>query len=134
MSKIVEPHGGGELKPLLLREAQKTEELKRAEGLIKVPMSSREVSDVLMMAMGAYTPINGFMDKNDWMGTWPPTLLLVESTTPLVVVRLGVVVVARVVVCRTGRTHQLAISGCLPRGTVAMVGVIGRTGGHHFKR
>ena len=61
MSKIVEPHGGGPLKPLLIPEAQKAEELKRAESLIKVPMSSREVSDVLMMAMGAYTPIVGFM-------------------------------------------------------------------------
>ena len=69
MSKIVEPHGGGPLKPLLIPEAQKAEELKRAESLIKVPMSSREVSDVLMMAMGAYTPIVGFMDQNDWRGT-----------------------------------------------------------------
>ena len=69
MSKIVEPHGGGALKPLLIPEAEKTEELKRAKNLIKVPMSSREVSDVLMMAMGAYTPIDGFMHEGDWRGT-----------------------------------------------------------------
>ena len=69
MSKIVEPHGGGPLKPLLIPKAQKAEEFKRAESLMKVPMSSREVSDVLMMAMGAYTPVVGFMDENDWRGT-----------------------------------------------------------------
>ena len=68
MSKIVDPHGGGALKPLLIPEAKKTEELKRAKSLIKIPMSSREVSDVLMMAMGAYTPVVGFMDENDWRG------------------------------------------------------------------
>jgi sulfate adenylyltransferase len=31
-------------------------------------MTSREVSDVLMMAMGAYTPIDGFMGEADWRG------------------------------------------------------------------
>jgi sulfate adenylyltransferase len=29
-------------------------------------MTSREVSDVLMMAMGAYTPLDGFMGKGNW--------------------------------------------------------------------
>jgi sulfate adenylyltransferase len=32
-------------------------------------MTSREVSDVLMMAMGAYTPIDGFMSEADWRGS-----------------------------------------------------------------
>jgi len=31
-------------------------------------MTSREVSDVLMLAMGAYTPLDGFMGQADWHG------------------------------------------------------------------
>jgi sulfate adenylyltransferase len=31
-------------------------------------MSSREVSDLLMLAMGAYTPLTGFMSEADWRG------------------------------------------------------------------
>jgi len=66
LPKLVEPHGGDGLKPLLLPRPRRTEELARARRLRKVPMSSREVSDVLMMAMGAYTPLDGFMGEADW--------------------------------------------------------------------
>jgi sulfate adenylyltransferase len=68
MSKLVPPHGGGELKPLHHPEVERADEMKRAEGLPKVPMTSRETSDVLMMGMGAYTPLEGFMGKADWRG------------------------------------------------------------------
>ncbi len=68
MSKLVQPHGGGSLKPLLLPEVERKEVLKRAQTLKKVPMTSRETSDVIMMAMGAYTPLDGFMGKADWEG------------------------------------------------------------------
>lgn len=68
MSKLVQPHGGGSLKPLLLPEVERKEVLKRAQTLKKVPMTSRETSDVIMMAMGAYTPLDGFMGKADWQG------------------------------------------------------------------
>ena len=66
MSKLVSPHGGGGLKALLAPKSQRAELLNRARGLKKVPMTSREVSDVLMMAMGAYTPLDGFMGKGNW--------------------------------------------------------------------
>ena len=66
MSTLVPPHGGGKLKPLLLKGSARTEELKRAEELVKVPITSREISDLFMLAMGAYTPIDGFMDEEDW--------------------------------------------------------------------
>jgi len=69
MSKLVAPHGGGELKALLASKAERDEQLARARGLTRVPMTSREVSDVLMMAMGAYTPIDGFMNEADWRGS-----------------------------------------------------------------
>ncbi|CAA7612870.1 Sulfate adenylyltransferase [Magnetospirillum sp. LM-5] len=68
MSKLVQPHGGGSLKPLLVPEIERRDELKRAGALKKVPMTSRETSDVIMLAMGAYTPLDGFMGKADWEG------------------------------------------------------------------
>lgn len=68
MSKLVPPHGGNELKPLLVPAVERADELKRAANLKKVPMTSRETSDVIMLAMGAYTPLDGFMGKADWEG------------------------------------------------------------------
>jgi sulfate adenylyltransferase len=68
MSKLVPPHGGGQLNPLLLAETERGEVLKRAETLKKIPMTSRETSDVIMFAMGAYTPLKGFMGEKDWRG------------------------------------------------------------------
>jgi sulfate adenylyltransferase len=68
MSNLVPPHGGGTLKPLLAPEAERAEEMKRAATLKQVPMSSRETSDLVMLAMGAYTPLDGFMGEADWRG------------------------------------------------------------------
>jgi sulfate adenylyltransferase len=69
MSKLVPPHGADTLKPLLLPEAERAAEAKRAEGLKQVPLSSREVSDLFMLGMGAYTPLAGFMGEADWRGS-----------------------------------------------------------------
>ncbi len=91
MSQLVAPHGGGELKPLLIAESERAAELVRAEGLTKVPMSSREVSDLVMLAMGAYTPLDGFMGQADWHGVctdmtmadgtfWPIPITLSATT------------------------------------------------------
>lgn len=68
MSKLVEPHGGKGLKALLAPQSERAAELERARRLTRVPMTSREVSDVLMLAMGAYTPLDGFMGQADWRG------------------------------------------------------------------
>jgi len=68
MSKLVAPHGGGELKSLLVPKVERAAEIERAKGLKQVPMTSRETSDVLMFAMAAYTPLDGFMGEADWKG------------------------------------------------------------------
>ncbi len=68
MSNLVQPHGGKGLKALLAPRSERVEGLVRARSLKKIPMTSREISDVLMMAMGAYTPIDGFMGEADWRG------------------------------------------------------------------
>jgi sulfate adenylyltransferase len=66
MSKLVPPHGSRELKPLLLEGQAREEEIKRAATLKKVPLTSRETGDLLMMGIGAFTPLDGFMGKDDW--------------------------------------------------------------------
>ena len=68
MSKLVPPHFSDQVKPLLLPESERAEERNRAERLKKVPLNSRAVSDVFMLAMGAYTPLGGFMGHDDWRG------------------------------------------------------------------
>jgi sulfate adenylyltransferase len=68
MSKLVKPHGADELKPLLLKGAELEQERKKAGSLPKVVMTSRETSDLIMMAIGAYTPLEGFMTEADWKG------------------------------------------------------------------
>jgi len=65
---LVPPHGSPELKPLLLAGEELEAERKRAESLTKVPMTSRETSDLIMMGIGAFTPLDGFMGHDDWKG------------------------------------------------------------------
>jgi len=69
MPQLVPPHGSETVKPLLLPETERIEERRRAEKLRKIPLDSRAVSDVFMLAMGAYTPLDGFMGYDDWRGS-----------------------------------------------------------------
>lgn len=68
MSKLVAPHGGGELKPLLLEGAALEAEKARAATLPQIQVSSREAGDIIMMGIGGFTPLAGFMGKADWAG------------------------------------------------------------------
>ncbi|RLA53591.1 MAG: sulfate adenylyltransferase, partial [Gammaproteobacteria bacterium] len=68
MSGLVKPHGSDQLKPLLLSGQALQEELKRAETLPKVTLQSREVGDLIMLGIGGFTPLDGFMGKADWRG------------------------------------------------------------------
>lgn len=68
MSKLVPPHGSPTLKPLLLGQEEAKEDLEKAQTLKKVPMSTRETSDLIMMGIGAFTPLDGFMGRADWQG------------------------------------------------------------------
>jgi len=69
MSKLVPPHGKErKLKPLLLEGDELKAEVEKAKTLKKVPMTSREASDVLMLGIGAFTPLAGFMGSDDWKG------------------------------------------------------------------
>jgi sulfate adenylyltransferase len=76
MANLVPPHGGGDLNALLLPEVKRPAEIARAKDLLHVPMSSREVSDILMLGMGAYTPIGGFMCEADFISVCEDMKLL----------------------------------------------------------
>jgi len=68
MGSLVRPHGGGELRPLLLEGEALAAELRHAATLPRVRVSSRERGDLLMMAIGGFTPLEGFMNHADWRG------------------------------------------------------------------
>jgi sulfate adenylyltransferase len=68
MSKLVKPHGAEQLKPLLLQGEALIAECKRADTLPKVYISSREVGDLIMLGIGGFTPLDGFMTQADWQG------------------------------------------------------------------
>ncbi len=68
MSKLVKPHGASELKPLLLEGDALAAEVVRAASLPKVNVSSREAGDLVMLGIGGFTPLDGFMTRTDWQG------------------------------------------------------------------
>ncbi len=66
---LVNPHGKEKkLKPLLLTGDQFREEKQKAKSLPQVMLTSRETSDLIMLGIGAFTPLDGFMTKEDWQG------------------------------------------------------------------
>jgi len=66
MSGLIAPHGGKGLVCCLLEGAELDAEKKKAEGLKKIEISPRENGDLIMMAIGAFSPLDGFMPKADW--------------------------------------------------------------------
>ena len=67
MTDLVPPHGG-KLLPLLIHDSELEEGLKEADTLPKVRLNSREVSDLIMLAMGAFSPLRGFTNSEDYEG------------------------------------------------------------------
>ena len=67
MSKLVPPHGSKELKILALEGDALKIEKKKSNSLTQVVCSSREFGDVIMFGIGGFTPLDGFMNKADWL-------------------------------------------------------------------
>ena len=66
---LVNPHGKDKrLKPRLLDGAELEEARQRASTLPRLTISSRETSDLIMLGIGAFTPLDGFMGQADWRG------------------------------------------------------------------
>jgi sulfate adenylyltransferase len=93
MTKLVNPHGGAELKKHLVAGAARVDSVKHAKSLPAVRLSSREVGDLIMLGIGGFTPLDGFMTHADWKGVcdemktasglfWPiPITLSTDKTT-----------------------------------------------------
>ena len=66
---LVDPHGKEKrLKPLLLGGQELEDAKRKAQGLPRLLISSRETSDLIMLGIGAFTPLEGFMGRADWQG------------------------------------------------------------------
>ncbi|NTU43668.1 MAG: sulfate adenylyltransferase, partial [Nitrospirales bacterium] len=66
---LVNPHGRDKkLKPLLLTGAELEAEKAKAAGLKRISITSREAGDLIMMGIGGFTPLDGFMTYEDWKG------------------------------------------------------------------
>ena len=68
MRNLVAPHGRTGLKPLALAGQALEEERSRASRLPHLPISSRERGDLIMLGIGGFTPLEGFMTHADWEG------------------------------------------------------------------
>ena len=89
---LVAPHGGKGLKPLALTDAALAAEAARARTLPQLRISSRERGDLVMMGIGGFTPLDGFMSRTDWEGVcqgyrtasglfWPIPITLSSQTS-----------------------------------------------------
>ncbi len=68
MSKLVPPHGSDTINELALSGSELTAELERAQSLPKITCSSREEGDIVMLGIGGFNPLDGFMGEADWKG------------------------------------------------------------------
>ena len=93
MTSLVRPHGGTSLRPLMPEGDALAAARERAARLPTVSVSSREAGDIVMLGIGGFTPLAGFMGEADWRGVcdemrtdvglfWPiPITLSVDSGT-----------------------------------------------------
>jgi sulfate adenylyltransferase len=54
--------------PYCWRGRRSKAELARAQTLPKLKVSSREKGDIIMLGIGGFTPLEGFMTHTDWQG------------------------------------------------------------------
>ena len=65
MFDLIEPHGG-KLVNRILEGKEREAVAEKAQKLKKVTLNDREVSDLEMIAIGAFSPLEGFMNKDDY--------------------------------------------------------------------
>lgn len=65
-SHLIKPHGADALKPLLVPAEERIATLAYAATLPQIPVSSREAGDLIMLGIGGFTPLEGFMGEADW--------------------------------------------------------------------
>ncbi|MFQ5749806.1 MAG: sulfate adenylyltransferase, partial [Planctomycetota bacterium] len=82
---MITPHGG-ELVNRLVTGPRREEELEAARFLPAITLNSRETSDLEMIAVGAMSPLGGFMSRADYQGVVDSMRLRDGTLFPLPVV------------------------------------------------
>jgi len=82
---MITPHGG-ELVNRLVTGSRREEELETARTLPAITLNSRETSDLEMIAVGAMSPLRGFMNCADYKGVVDSMRLQDGTLFPLPVV------------------------------------------------
>ena len=86
--------------PLLVAGDELRAERARAQGLRAIRVSSREKGDLIMLAIGGFTPLGGFMTHADWQGVcdhcetaaglfWPIPITLSVDAATAATIRIG---------------------------------------------
>jgi len=99
-SKLVAPHGGRGLVCALLEGEEREKELAAAKGMKQIEISARAKGDLIMMGIGGFSPLDGFMTKADWKGVcenfqmadgtfWPVPITLDVSAADAAEINLG---------------------------------------------
>jgi sulfate adenylyltransferase len=98
---LVNPHGPQKRLMPRLAPPEEREALRReAARLPVVPLTSRESSDLIMLGIGAFTPLDGFMNRADWHGVvtrmtlqdgtfWPIPITLSAAPAVADPIRIG---------------------------------------------
>jgi sulfate adenylyltransferase len=111
MSKLVAPHGGKGLVCCLLEGSEREAELKKAAGLKQIEISARAKGDLIMLGIGGFSPLDGFMTKADWKGVcenfqmadgtfWPVPITLDVSAADAEDIAIG----SEIALVRNGET------------------------------
>jgi sulfate adenylyltransferase len=64
---LIAPHGG-ELILNMAGEQERAELQEHARSLPRIEVGSRQLADLEMLAIGAYSPLGGFMNRADYLG------------------------------------------------------------------
>ena len=66
IDQLILPHGGT-LITNMVDEAERVDLHERAKSLPHIPVGSRQLADLEMLAIGAYSPLRGFMNHDDYL-------------------------------------------------------------------
>lgn len=100
MTTHLPPPHGGELRPRIPEGDALRAARERARSLRRVPISSRERGDLVMLGIGGFSPLDGFMTHADWQGVcdgmrtasgtfWPIPITLSTSDEMAASLRIG---------------------------------------------
>ena len=98
---LVPPHGSDQLVCLKAEGLAHTSWLEKSENMPSIVLSSREMGDLIMLGIGGFTPLRGFMGSKDWHGVvtsmkmesglfWPIPITLSATTEEAEALELGI--------------------------------------------